>query len=1014
MAGIKKNIESIKPAVLIPLAIALVLLLSASLYGMRWVQQQNSNDRLRAEASQARQLFQSFLAERAEVARVLLQRYLADSDLRDAFLARDNEALHTALARLEKSAYPLSREGELAWYDSTPQKLVTFPASESAGEGGQGQILKRAAESQALAYGIELEKNGRFMLRIALPWPDGEHFLGYLVYSRDLASFVGRLKEMLGGDILFTARKAFVDKKQWESPPSLGASRGSWQDLRDCIVAAKTGQSVPQGLCAHLRVDSSAPLVRTFEFRENGRHFRGGIVGISGDRERSGELVFIRDVTGEVVSVWSMAIYLGGVGLAVVILLFLLFFLYISKMDQQLAEDRQSLRSELDKSSRILQENAVLREEAEREFAKVSQQNQLILDSVGEGIFGLDLHGRYTFVNPQAAALLGYAVEELVGQPSHVLCHGLQADGGVLPAEECPILQTLRDGKTHRVEDDRFCRKDGLCFSVDYVSTPILENGKLRGAVVSFRDISARKKALRALEESENRYRTISNTAQDAIILMDAQGRVAYWNPAAEKIFGFSRVEALGRDLHELIMPPRFVPDMKRGMARFVETGSGEAVGKVLELVALRKGGEEFLVELSVSALQQEGKWWAVGVARDISERVQARLEREDLQAQLRQSQKMEAIGTLAGGIAHDFNNILGAIMGYTELALLEAGEGRLRENLEEVRAASRRAKDLVAHILAFSRQSEMARKPVDVSPIIKETLKMLRASLPSTIEIRQTFATGLGRILADPTQIHQVLMNLCTNAAHAMRERGGRLEIGLSQVQLDSEPLLRYFNIEPGKYLKLTVRDNGKGIDPSIRDKIFDPFFTTKERGEGTGMGLSVVHGIVTSHGGAIEVESEPGRGATFSLYFPVLESVTETVEAAVAAAPPSGRERVLLIDDEQALVELGSRILTYLGYQVTTSTSSVDAVALFCKEPNAFDLVVTDYTMPNMTGGELAKKMLAIRPGLPIILCTGFSEVFTEEKARALGIRGYVMKPLSIHELAQTCRNVLDSFGG
>ena len=267
-------------------------------------------------------------------------------------------------------------------------------------------------------------------------------------------------------------------------------------------------------------------------------------------------------------------------------------------------------------------------------------------------------------------------------------------------------------------------------------------------------------------------------------------------------------------------MPARFAPELKNGLARFWASGEGKAIGQVLEMTALRKGGKEFPVELALSALRQEEGWWAVGIVRDISERVRERTEREDLQAQLRHSQKMEAIGTLAGGIAHDFNNILAAIMGYTELALLEVGEGSLRDTLIEVRRASGRAKDLVAHILAFSRQGEMAKTPVNVAPIIKETLKMLRASLPTTIEIRQTMGQDLGKILADPTQIHQVLMNLCTNAAHAMRESGGVLEVGLSQVYLKEEPVLRTFSLSPGNYLRLTVRDTGQGIDQSIVTK--------------------------------------------------------------------------------------------------------------------------------------------------------------------------------------------------
>jgi PAS domain S-box-containing protein len=723
--------------------------------------------------------------------------------------------------------------------------------------------------------------------------------------------------------------------------------------------------------------------------------------------------VMLPELATESVSFWTMAFYLGGASLANVALLFLFFHRRIAKLASKQANLYETIASKdiaLSQALSLLQQDLARCEETERDFQRASRQNQMILDAVDEGIFGLDSRGNTTFVNPQAAKMLGYEPWELVGQPSHALWHHSHQDGTPFPDSECPISRTFLDGKVHHFEDDFFWRKDGTGFPVGYTSTPLREEGRLVGAVVSFKNISDKKKALRDLIASENRYRTIAGTAQDAIILMDNRGRIAYWNSSAERIFGYTEGEALGRDLHELIMPTRFVSELKKGLAHFWTSGEGKTCGKILEMTALRKGGKEFQVELAVSALSQEEEWWAVGVVRDISERVREKTERDDLQTQLRQSQKMEAIGTLAGGIAHDFNNILAAIMGYTELALMEVGEGSLKNSLVEVRRASGRAKDLIARILAFSRQGEMVKAPLNVSSIIKETLKMLRASLPTTIEIRQTMDQNLGKILADPTQIHQVLMNLCTNAAHAMRENGGLLEIDLSNVFLNEEPVLRTFSLEPGKYIRLSVRDTGQGIAPAILDKIFDPFFTTKNRGEGTGLGLAMVHGIVSSHGGGIEVRSTPGQGTSFALYFPVLESVLETDANVVADVPPTGNERVLLVDDEPALVEMGERVLVYLGYQVTTRTSSIEALELFRDQPDKFDLVVSDFTMPNMTGGELAKQILAIRPGMPIVLCTGFSEVFTEEKAKALGVKGYVMKPISIHDLARICRSALD----
>ena len=1018
MTETQKNRESITLPLIFPLALALILSLAASLYGMRWVQQQNTNRHMYDEALSGQQLFRFLLATQVKQLQKRVEILQADSALQEAFLAREHSRIQKVLSRPAPKVVGASGMGQLFFVDA--ERRLVFSADNHAvtGEVLEHQTLGQASRTHEMAYGLELERDGRFLLRVAVPWSIAGGGAGYVEMSQDIGLLVPKLKEVLGCEIFITAKKAGVDQKQWADEAGAGHRAGSWQEMAECVVLARTMPAVPGELCAALMVGSPQGFVRTLDFRMGKRHFRGSFIDLLDPAQQNiGALVMLKDVTSEVVSLWAMAFYLGGVGLAVAVLLFLFFYFYISRLDRRLATNQATLRETiaskdiaLSQSSTLLQQDIVRREEVEREFQRACRQNQLILDAVGEGIFGLDSRGNHTFVNPQAARMLGYEPGELVGQPSHATWHHSRQDGSHFPDIECPIYQTLRDGKIHHLEDDFFWRKDGTDFPVEYTSTPILEDGRLAGAVVSFRDISEKKKALRDLVISENRYRAIAGTAQDAIILMDDHGRIAYWNPAAERIFGYTEGEALGRDLHGLLIPPRFAPEFEKGLARFWTSGEGKAIGQVLEMIALRKGGTEFSVELAISALRQGEGWWAVGIVRDISERVRERTEREGLQVQLRHSQKMEAIGTLAGGIAHDFNNILAAIMGYTELALLEAGEGSLKATLVEVRRASSRAKDLVAHILAFSRQGEMARTPVNVAPIIKETLKMLRASLPATIEIRQTMGQDLGKILADPTQIHQVLMNLCTNAAHAMRESGGVLEIGLAQVHLKDEPILRTFALEPGSYLRLTVRDTGQGIDPVILDKIFDPFFTTKNRGEGTGLGLSVVHGIVTSHGGAVEVQSALGQGTSFVLYFPVLESVSETVTATVSDALPTGTERVLFVDDEIALIELGARILVYLGYQVTTRTSSVEALELFRDQPDNFDLVITDYTMPNMTGGELAKHILAIRPGMPIVLCTGFSEVFTEEKAEALGIQGYVMKPISIHDLARICRSVLD----
>ena len=423
------------------------------------------------------------------------------------------------------------------------------------------------------------------------------------------------------------------------------------------------------------------------------------------------------------------------------------------------------------------------------------------------------------------------------------------------------------------------------------------------------------------------------------------------------------------------------------------------------------KGNDRHLLIKSSIPPGYENSWERVFISvYDLTERIEAEKEKKDLGRQLRQAQKMEAVGTLAGGIAHDFNNILSAVIGFTEMAMEDAPpDSALTYNMEQVLQAGLRAKHLVQQILAFSRQSEHEMKPVQLDRIIKEACALLRASLPTTIDIRTDIRTA-AFIMGDPTQMHQVLMNLGTNAGHAMRDRGGRLVVMLREATLEEVREKGLPRMDAEAYLQLVVQDTGQGIPPTIMDRIFDPFFTTKEHTEGTGMGLSVAHGIIKSHGGLIDVESQVGRGTTFHIYLPKIMPRAKAHQHN-ALPLPSGSERVLLVDDETMLVDMGRQVLTRLGYQVTACTNSVEALQHFQKDPAAFDLVITDMTMPHLTGKELATALLKIKPALPIILCTGFSETITEETAKRIGIKAFILKPIVMSDLAETMRKVLDS---
>ena len=371
----------------------------------------------------------------------------------------------------------------------------------------------------------------------------------------------------------------------------------------------------------------------------------------------------------------------------------------------------------------------------------------------------------------------------------------------------------------------------------------------------------------------------------------------------------------------------------------------------------------------------------------------------------------MEAVGTLAGGIAHDFNNILAAMMGYTELALDDLQEsGPASEKLRQVLIAGNRAVELVRQILNFSRMGEQQESFVEMFPLIRETLKMLRATLPATIEIQTDLPQGKYMILGDPIHINQVVMNLCTNAAQAMAEADGVLAVGLSTVELDKDTVKAFTNLKAGRYHKLMVSDTGIGMTKEVVERVFEPFFTTKEVDQGTGMGMAVVHGIVREHGGDITIYSEPGKGTTVNVYLPAQEEERAAGGADKELPVAGGNERILLVDDEKDLIKVGLQHLKRLGYEVTALTSSLEALERFQAGPHDFDLVITDYTMPEMTGVKLSQEILALRPDMPIIICTGFSQQFDDEKAKALGIRKLLMKPLSRRTIARAVREELD----
>ena len=546
--------------------------------------------------------------------------------------------------------------------------------------------------------------------------------------------------------------------------------------------------------------------------------------------------------------------------------------------------------------------------------------------------------------------------------------------------------------------DETIPRPDGTAKVLDVIKVPLFHKDKKRkGLVVLGRDITERKKAEASLQESEKRYRSMMEAMKDSVYICSSGFRIEYMNP---KMVSWIGRNAVGDYCYKTI----YNSDKKCSWCVLDNILQGEHID-----YELANPIDNRYYSVTNSPVYHSGKVISkLTMFRDITDK-------KSIEAQLRQARKMESIGPIAGGIAHDFNNILYMIVGNVELAMEDIPEWNpIHENLKEIKSAGLRAADIVRQLLNFSRQTDQELKPIGAVMVIKDALKFLRSTMPASIEIQQKFPDKEVAILGDPTQIHQVMMNLCINTSQAMEETGGVLNILVETITLNDRANDCNPDLTPGDWLKITVRDSGPGIRPDIIDRIFDPYFTTKDVGKGSGMGLAVVHGIVKNHHGIISVDSKSGQGATFTIFFPV---VTERPAVDIKSSdviPRGAGERVLFVDDEASITDMVGKMLERLGYKMQTTISPVDALQLFRSEPDAFDLVLTDMTMPQMTGVKLSEKLKEIRTDIPVIICTGHSSIIDEERAISIGIDGYVMKPIGMRDIAKAIRNVLDKAKG
>jgi PAS domain S-box-containing protein len=675
-----------------------------------------------------------------------------------------------------------------------------------------------------------------------------------------------------------------------------------------------------------------------------------------------------------------------------------------NKLIQAKYDEVKQLVADLEKTNTELRESKLQLEVQGAELQASEARYRLLADNVTDVIWTMDMDQKFTYYSPSVERITGFTPEEAMAR---TLRESLTADSYEIAArvftEELEKLNRSSGGPEDYVslQLDVTC-KDGTA-KITEIQTNFLydDNGRPTGVIGITRDIRDRKRAEQKLKDSEARFKAIHEHSPFAIALVDLKGSPILLNPAFASMMGYTVEELMKMKFIEFSHPE----DARKEAPLYQEILEGKRDSYQLLKRNLHKEGHVVWLNAYVVGVRDDsGRLrYMVAMGEDVTEK-------QNLEKQLLMAQKMESIGNLAKGIAHEFNNVLGIILGNAEMAGAELDKSHpVSESLEEIKLACLRAKDVVKQLLTFSRKMAVKREPINIRTSVQKALKLLRAAIPSSIKIQEVLSAEIDSVVADPTQIHQLLINLCNNAAQAMEESGGTLTIELYNVALDSEAAAKHPDLKAGGYVRLSVRDTGDGIAPEMLDQVFDPYFTTKDVGQGTGMGLAVVHGIVKGHHGAIEIDSTVGEGTVFHIYFPSSTEKPAPNESEVKA-PATGNGRILLVDDEISITRIAVKTLRRLGYSVVPENDPVLALERFRSDPRQFDLIITDMTMPNLSGDELVKRAMKLRPDIPVIVCTGYSDRMSPGKARQMGIKGLLLKPVEMAELAESVRKVLD----